>query len=71
MSRFLKTTVTSLYIKLFLKNNIINKKHIKKFTKLNIKLSSFKSIHENVREESRVIKTKTNQSTTIVTYFKL
>ena len=60
MSRFLKTTVTSLYIKLFLKNNIIN-----------IKLSSFKSIHENVREEKRVIKTKTNQSTTIVTYFKL
>ena len=38
---------------------------------INIKLSSFKSIHENVREESRVIKTKTNQSTTIVTYFKL
>ena len=60
MSRFLKTTVTSLYIKLFLKNNIIN-----------IKLSSFKSIQENVREESRVIKTKANQSTTIVTYFKL
>ena len=60
MSRFLKTTVTSLYIKLFLKNNIIN-----------IKLSSFKSNHENVREESRVNKTKTNQSTTIVTYFKL
>ena len=60
MSRFLKKTVTSIYIKLFLKNNIIN-----------INLSSFKSIHENVREESRVIKTKTNQSTTIVTYFKL